>query len=288
MQIRAERGEELKRAVDAWGASNVAMLSLTVRHGLGDDLRATRRGLATAFQRLIRGEPWKRFCAKYGIKHHVRAVEVTYGIHGWHPHLHALLFLEIPLSVAELDAATAWLQERWRNCVRRALGSDFVPNEHGVDLRASKRADYLAKFSFELVDPGSKRGRGPNRTPLQIATSAASGRCPEDEALWAAYCAGMRGAKMLTWSNGLRAAVELDVEKSDEEVVEGEEQKEAEVVAVMSGAAWDAARARRGLPCAILETAELATGAAEGYLAIQDLIRARGRPAPGAPWASAA
>jgi hypothetical protein len=288
MQIRAERGEELKRAVHAWGAGNVAMLSLTVRHGLGDDLRATRRGLATAFQRLIRGEPWKRFCAKYGIEHHVRAIEVTYGVHGWHPHLHALLFLEIPLGVAELDAATAWLQERWRNCVRRALGGDFVPNDHGVDLRASKRADYLAKFSFELVDPGSKRGRGANRTPLQIAMSAASGRCPEDEALWAAYCAGMRGAKMLTWSNGLRAAAELDVEKSDEEVVEGEEQKEAEVVAVMSGAAWDAARGRRGLPCAILETAELATGAAEGYAAIQYLIRARGRPAPGAPWESAA
>ena len=168
------------------------------------------------------------------------------------------------------------------------MGGDFVPNEHGVDLRASKRADYLAKFSFELVDPGSKRGRGANRTPLQIAMSAASGRCAADEALWLAYCAGMRGAKMLTWSSGLRAAVELDTDKSDEEVVEGEEQQEAELVAVMSAAAWDTSRGRRGLACAILEAAELATGPAQGHAAIQDLIRARGRPAPGPPWESAA
>lgn len=278
MQIRAERADELKRAVHAWGPSNVAMLSLTVRHGLGDDLRATRRGIAAAFRRLIRGRPWPRFCKKYGIEFHVRALEVTHGLHGWHPHLHALLFLEIPLSPAELDAATTWLHERWRNCVRRALGSEFVPNEHGVDLRASKRADYLAKFSLELVDPGTKRGRAGNRTPIQIAVSAATGKCPDDEALWVAYCAGMRGAKMLTWSEGLRAAVELDVEKHDEEIVEGEEQKEAEIVAVISGPAWDGARGRRGIPCAILEAAELATGQAEGFEAIENLIRVRGKP----------
>ena len=40
LQIRAERADELKRAVECWGHGNVAMLSLTVRHGLGDDLLA--------------------------------------------------------------------------------------------------------------------------------------------------------------------------------------------------------------------------------------------------------
>jgi hypothetical protein len=283
LQIRAERADELKSAVLAWGGDNVAMLSLTVRHALGHDLRATRRGLSEAFQRLIRGKPWKQFSRKYGVEHHVRAVEVTHGVHGWHPHVHALLFLETPLSAAEHDAATTWLRERWRNCVERAIGSDFAPNDRGVDLRESKRADYLAKFSFELVDPGTKRGRGKNRTPLQIATSAAKGRCPDDEALWVAYCAGMRGAKMLTWSKGLRAAVDLDIEKSDGQVVEGEEQQEAEIVAVISAGAWDGARDRHRLPCAILEAAERAVGQAEGYEAIENLLRVRG-----APWESSA
>jgi hypothetical protein len=91
-QIRAERAAELELAVDTWGPSCVAMLSLTVRHGLGDDLRAVRAGVANSFRRVINGEPWKRFCSRFGLKHSVRALEVTHGAaHGWHPHLHVLL-----------------------------------------------------------------------------------------------------------------------------------------------------------------------------------------------------
>lgn len=277
LQIRAERADELRRAVHAWGPANVAMLSLTVRHALGHDLRATRRGLSEAFQRLIRGKPWKQFSKKFGIAHHVRAMEVTHGAHGWHPHLHALLFLETPLSAQEHDAAIHWLRERWRNCVERAIGPDLTPNDRGVDLRESKRADYLAKFSLELVDPGTKRGRGKNRTPLQISTSAATGRRAEDAALWVAYCDGMRGAKMLTWSRGLRAAVDLADEASDEKLVEGEEEQEAEVVAVISRGAWDGNRDRRGLPCAILEAAERAGTQTDAHEAIGALVWSRGQ-----------
>jgi hypothetical protein len=272
-QIRAARAEELKFAVEAWGASNVAMLSLTVRHGLGDDLREVRRGLADGFRGLINGKPWKKFRAKFGIEHQVRAVEVTRGAHGWHPHLHVLFFLEVPLTREAQRAASLWLRERWMQCVRRALGSEFVPNEHGVDLRGVWRPEYLAKLSFELTDPGTKRGRRKGRTPFQIATSAASGNCPADESLWVAYCEGMRGAKMLTWSRGLREFVGLDAERNDGEIVDGEEQAEAETVAVIAGGTWDSVRNQRGLPCAILEAAELAAGAHAGFEAIQNLVR---------------
>jgi hypothetical protein len=158
---------------------------------------------------------------------------------------------------------------------RRGLGDDFVPNEHGVDLREAKRADYLAKFSFELVDPGTKRGRGRNRTPLQIAASAASGKNPSDVALWVEYCAGMRGAKMLTWSRGLRAIVTLDPERSDKEVANEEELHEGETVAVIDGTAWDRVRDRWGTPCAILEAAELAAGRPAIFETIEALVHGR-------------
>jgi hypothetical protein len=170
------------------------------------------------------------------------------------------------------------MRERWRNCVERAIGPEFTPSDHGVDLRESKRADYLAKFPLELVDPGTKRGRGENRTTWQIATSAAKVNDSDDAALWVAYCAGMRGAKMLTWSKGLRAAVDLDVEKSDDEIVAGEEQQEAEVVVVIARGAWDRCRDQRGLPCAILEAAERAGNGDDACAAIQTLLTARGLP----------
>jgi hypothetical protein len=278
LRIRATRAAELKSAVEAWGPGNVAMLSLTVRHGLGDDLRAVRQGVANSFRRLINGEPWKRFCTKFGLEHHVRSLEVTHGAHGWHPHLHVLFFLEVKLTEDEQARASAWLQNRWAKSVGRELGGDFVPNAHGVDLRESKRADYLAKFSFELTDPGTKRARGKNRTPLQIAASAATGKNQDDEALWFAYCSGMRGAQMLRWSKNLREAVDLGEEPTDQAVVDSEEQQPAEPVAIIASWVWDAIRHRPGMACAILEAAELAASQAEGFAAIQDLIRLRSGP----------
>lgn len=272
IQIRKERAGELKRAADAWGPDTIAMLSLTVRHGLGDDLRAVRWGLAASYRRLINGMPWKRFCDKYKLRHQVRSIEVTHGEHGWHPHLHILFFLDTKLADEGLAEATSWLRRRWAACVRRELGRDFVPNDHGVDLRESKRADYLAKFSFELTDPGTKRARGQNRTPLQIAESAATGKRDADALLWRAYCKGMRGAKMLTWSRGLREAVALDEEDPDLEIVRAEENQPAEPIAIISSSAWNSVRYRRGVACAILEAAEVAPSLTDAAKAIQALI----------------
>ena len=278
-QIRTQRALELEEAVEVWGASCVAMLSLTVRHGFGDNLKQSRRGVSGSFSRLIRGAPWKRFCSKLELKHHVRALEVTHGPeHGWHPHLHVLFFLDDAPSEELLAEATEWLRARWAVCVRRALGKEFVPNSHGVDLRLSKRADYLVKSGWELLDPGAKRGRGRNRTPLQIATAAALNKRPEDQALWTTYCDDMRGAKMLTWSTGSRKELGLGEERSDQEIVGvEEEQSEAEPVAIIDGATWDRVRHRPGLACTILEVVERAAGATAGFEGVQELLRDRKR-----------
>jgi hypothetical protein len=282
-QIRTQRAKELSQAVEAWGYENVLMLSLTVRHGLGDDLRLIRIGISKAFGCVINGTAWPRFKTKFGFQHHVRALETTHGRHGWHPHIHAIVFLETPLSDEEIELATAWFTERWATQVRKVLGAKYVPNEHGVDLRKVNRADYLVSMSLELVDPGTKQGRGKNRTPLQIAISAASGKSPADEALWRAYCDGMRGAKMLTWSKGLRKDVGLGEEKADEVLADEGEEQEAEGVAIIPSHVWDNVRYRPGLPCAILDVAELVSSSSEAAEAVQALIWGGVPPSNGPP-----
>jgi hypothetical protein len=284
VQIRAQRAEELKFAVEQWGGDTVVMLSLTVRHDFADDLCEVRRGLANSFRRLINGNPWKRFSREFGLLHHVRSIEVTHGANGWHPHLHILFFLDGKLTEAELTDASAQLEARWASCVRAALGREFVPNEHGVDLRKCKKADYLAKLSFELSDPGTKKGRGKNRTPLQIAASAASGKCEADDALWMKYCEGMRGAKMLTWSRGLREFVGLDQECTDEAAADTEEGEPSETVTVIAGEAWDAARHKPGVACAILDTAELVPNPTEAADAIGALVHRAAAQGTGQHW----
>ena len=278
LRIHAQRAEELKLAVEAWGPDGVAMLSLTVRHGLGDDLKIVRRGLSDGYRQLTRGAPWKRFRARYGLRHQVRGVDITHGRHGWHPHLHVLFFLEDKLNAEELDAASEWLQARWAKVVRASLGDEFVPNEHGVDLREAKQADYLAKLGFELSDPGTKRGRGTNRTAFQIASDAAAGDEPSIQ-LWKDYCAGMRGAKMLTWSDGLKAELGLDDLPSEQDIVDPPRTQEEEIVAVMPAHTWGSVRNRPLLPCLILDAAELGVSATDGFETIANLIRTtRDRP----------
>lgn len=275
MQIRAERAREVEAAVTRWGIERVVMLSLTVRHGLGHDLRTVRQGVANAFRKLTCGDPWKKFKAKYGLKHFIRAMEVTHGPNGWHPHLHIQLLLDAALGKQQLAAAHAWLRDRWFACVLSVLGAEHTPDrDHGVDLRPTRRGDYAFKMALELVEPGTKRARPGHRTPWQIAADYAAHRRESDAALWRNYCAGMRGAQMQHWSRGLREAVALGAEETEREIVKGQQMPEDEVVAVLEPSAC-AVLAARGAAAflAVLEAAEISPTAADCDQAIREIVR---------------
>jgi hypothetical protein len=91
--IKQRRAQEVKVALDVHGGRKAVLLSLTVRHGWGDDLRKMRSGLADAWRGLTRGAPWRKFSDKVGLRGSIRAAEVTHGENGFHPHLHVLLLL---------------------------------------------------------------------------------------------------------------------------------------------------------------------------------------------------
>ena len=270
-QIRAERAGEVQRVV-AWhvegaGVEGAQLLTLTVRHRYGDELAALRQGLANAYRRFTRGEPWLRFRERVGFVGSVRALEVTHGGNGWHPHLHVALLVNDGAALAdELD----WLSERWQACVVRELGTAAEPNErHGVDLRPCYRADYSTKLGLEVTAPSGKGARDGNRTPWQIAADLCAlphahdersdEEIAEDRAtdvyLWQTWSEDMRGARMLTWSRGLREAAALGEEKTDEEIVEGDGENDRTVALVPAGV-WDRVRQIPGVAAQVLAVAE--------------------------------
>lgn len=198
--IRSRRAEEVRKAVEAHGVDRTMMLSLTVRHGLGHELKTVRKGVAGSYRRFTRGAPWKRFCHERGLTGFIRGLDLTHGPeNGWHPHIHALLLFDAPLSERQLQEACRWIAKRWADCVARELGEDHRPDlEHGTDLRPCHNAEYLAKLGLELTSPGrSKRGKGDQRTPMQIAYDLADRQDPRDAELWRDYCDAMFRAKML-------------------------------------------------------------------------------------------
>ena len=72
----------------------VYLLTLTVPHGLGDDLKALLEQIHKAYSKTSSGRAGQNIRKLLGLRGTVRALETTYGVNGFHPHLHILLFLD--------------------------------------------------------------------------------------------------------------------------------------------------------------------------------------------------
>lgn len=254
--IQAERAKEVS-AVSNWHRARggeTYMLTLTVRHGLGDDLKRVRQGVANAWRKMQAGRAWLEWKARAGVVGTVRSLETTHGAHGWHPHLHVLV-LGKPASERDVESWRRQLSARWQSAVSSTLGQDYTPTDRrGCDMRVSRKDDYIAKLGLEVAGSAEKRGRRKNRSPLEIADDWVHGEDWRDGVLWRKYAKGMHGARMLTWSKGLRAAAGLGVERSDEELAALEEAYTP--VALVSREVWDELVRIPGGPLRVLEYVE--------------------------------
>jgi hypothetical protein len=259
MTILQARAEQVRAAVERWGADRVAMLTLTIRHGAGEDLRRLRRDLSRVLAAFSRHRGWRSWCRENGLVGRVRALEVTHGPNGWHPHFHFLLVFEEAVDTEHVMGEGGALRARWacpdargivrlwRQQVRRFMGEAHEPDDdHAAAFTLVRDGEYLSKMGLELTDPGTKLGRALHRTPLQIASDYVDDRRPLDGALWRAYCVGMRGAHRLVWSNGLRARLGVADLSDEETLAEDEDPTDRDTwIASIPRAAWDSFRDRR-------------------------------------------
>lgn len=223
-KISERRRIDLAEGVAEWQARDgkILLVTYTIRHKRADSLKGSLEGLLKARKSLLSGAAAKRFNGRHGIVGRVRALEVTHGKNGWHPHIHELLFV-----VGDCDrvAVVEELRRMWAQRVEAAGLSDV--NDHSVDVQFADMSvgDYVAKFGrertwgpeHELTKAGSKVGKEGGRGPIGLLVHAF---CGDDEAgrLWAEYAEEFKGKRQLSWSGGLRELLKLDAEKSDEEV----------------------------------------------------------------------
>jgi hypothetical protein len=245
-RLAAERGDLLSRVVERWGSERALLLTLTIRHARGHDLRRMRCAVAAAWRRVQQSRLWRGTDGEA-----VRALEVTYGgFAGWHPHLHVLVFLpEAPTEIATRLLRDAVYVE-WRHAIERELGAEHVPDEDcGVDLRPAKDAHYIAKLGLELTAPATKAGRlRGHMTPWDIARRAAGGNAGY-EALWRDWQQAMHGAKALTWPTSrrsklraLRNAVQAEIDAEAAVEPATPEPNAPELVMTIPLSTWGAVR----------------------------------------------
>jgi hypothetical protein len=223
----ADMVERMLKAATAWGNS-----------------KGYRRFLGTA----AKPGKWERLGQ-------VKAVEVTWGEHGWHPHLHIVLFAE-PGMQDDLEAVGALKDEWIRQVMKVGLAGRDRLNDmllYAFDFKAGQFVtDYIAKFGRE-PEPRSreisaikdrwgvqseatrwidktgtdKQGEYVGLTPFGLLADAVENNDADSAGLYRDYTEAFEGRRQLVWSPGLKKALRIaDIE--DEEIASGERERPKE------------------------------------------------------------
>lgn len=245
-KIARLRAEETRRGVQAWldedKNHSALFLTCTVRHNRTQSLDTLWDAISSCWSAVIDTPAWRGGGRsgdgdrrRYGVRHYIKATEVTHGKHGWHVHLHVVLLTDRTLSDQESAGLRSRILGRWSNrAVRRGL--DAPSEEHGIDLKqaetsddARKIAGYVSKGGIaglgnEIAGGVTKRAYGKGRTPFQIlADLGAPGKkaTPRDRALWQEWEKSSHGRRQITWSRGTKKELGIadltDADLIDEE-----------------------------------------------------------------------
>ena len=193
----------------------------------------------------------------------VRALEVTHGANGWHPHLHVLVLTAAPVLDAERIALQERLFKRW-DVVCQRVGFSAVHPEHGLRLdNGSEAGSYATKWGFaeELTKSGLKVGRREgSRTPWELLADFTLNADQRAGQLFREFAAAFKGKSQLHWSRGLRDRLGLNDEKTDEELANETVESEDLLVARISPANWSLIRRHelRGLVLELLRVSDWA------------------------------
>jgi hypothetical protein len=275
-KIRARRGDEIAEAVGRHiGRGGGAYFATgTLSHDQGDALAASLGVLTKAWRSLTSGKAYQMEKERYGILGTIKAVEVTHGRHGWHPHIHAVILTNgwVDLGSGEMAAWFARLDARWARALVRhgwtpglyTRRFTLLPVTHspgGIAAYVTKVQE--ASLGNELGRADLKRGRKSSRVPFEILADFGSWGDAADQALWLEFEAATEGKNAIRWSNGLRAQLLPEVEEQSDDDIAAEDIGGDEV-AVLLPHLWYRITEIPGADAAVLEAVE--AGGMEGLI----------------------
>lgn len=239
-KITEQRKNEVKQAVERH-TGGLYMLTLTIPHYMGDDLEKLLMGFRDALKRFFNGtRKSKAIWADMGRIGHIKALEVTYGKNGWHPHYHILIFTDKELPQG-YDITP--LIELWQNCCRLAK-LPIPSSQYGLDFRKGEYSEYVTKWGWniesEMTKGHIKKGRAGNMTAWDLLKYYAFGLGADDferyGKLFQEFARCFKGSQQLYWSRGLKAMFGIG-EKTDEQIAD-ETQKNAQELFELQRELW--------------------------------------------------
>ena len=238
------------------------MVTFTLRHSRIDSLSVLMRLLCDAYQDMSRSRAFRDWRADSGQRGSITATEITYGLNGWHPHRHVLMLFDRPVTREDEAAVRDELFDMWSHAVDRCGGRTV--SRDAFDVRAVTRgeeqvASYVTKTikgvdgigaEVSLADVKAGRAAG-SINPFQLLDVETA----EAERLWNEYADATKGRSAIRWSRGLRDALGMGREKTDEEIVD-EAERMGDVRLLVAPAVFNRAVRSYRVACAVLEAAE--------------------------------
>lgn len=181
------------------------MVTFTLSHHAGESLQALLDGVMQAFRKVRRTRVIREIFDER-VTASVRALEVTWGKNGWHPHIHLLLRTEEwPKAEREL------LEREWLRHVPGDL-AHAVKWSTPIEAWHKERVRYIGKLGAEVAGI-AKEAKNGNLTPWQLAE-----RVLEHSGLaarWKEYQETMRGRRTLEFDERAKALLERAPEREE-------------------------------------------------------------------------
>lgn len=249
-RITTARSAEVLQAIAK--APAFGFLTLTTPHHKGMPLGHLLDLQAKAKQEFYRSHKVRNLMKSLGVHGRITATECTWGeVNGWHPHYHALLFLDAPVDDDDVTDAQESLATEWRNACKKAGMTSLPTLEHGLDLKAitdakamQALADYMTKYgcmpqgeriNTELTKWHTKTKVRPAGEPLTGLTpfellamsDPENPECPYAQ-LWREFAGAFKGKRQLDWSPKLKERYGIG-EQSDDDIVNATDEKAEQV-----------------------------------------------------------
>lgn len=263
--IRAARADEIREAARRHVANGggLALATLTIRHALSDALEDSMRTMSDAFARMQGSRAYKEWRAEWGLTGNIKALELPYGRHGWHVHRHVLFFFDDQVKHDDEAALKSDLFAMWSRAVEgvggRSVSFDAF-DVQAVEAGEDSVASYVAKIdggldglACEVALADVKAGRvAASLNPFQLLDLKGS----EAVRLWEEYIDATKHKPAIQWSRGLRDALGMSKEKTDQEIVDESEALGDAVLLVERGLFRQVLAGRADRLCALLEAVE--------------------------------
>lgn len=266
-KVSEKRRQELKLGLELAKNHSYSMkahlVTLTVRHYQGDNLRSLRLNLRKAMSKMSSGRDaisQQLAGFYYGF---IRCLEVTHGKeNGFHPHYHIIVFTDKSIESTFLCElyTNLWI----KSCV--ASGLPAPDRIHGCTVKDGSFADeYISKWGLEDEMTKANTKVCTNKkgvTPFGLLKIILDDEKDEyynvtrASLLFKLYVKAFKGARQLYWSNGLKKLLGLnDIDISDEDLVKEQIDEDTYSLGSLSFEQWQIIR-KKHLESSVLDIAE--------------------------------